>query len=74
MTGLIFTPKTATDAADFGDAIENSDFYAEYDDFNNRFIFEEDNPESLEVEIETICTQYGIEGYIELVFDEAVVL
>lgn len=63
---LAFFPSTQIDSNDFDEAIENSDFFAEYN-FEGFYSFEEEEEmiDELEKILQEICDKHGIRGHFE---------
>lgn len=63
---LAFFPSTQIDSNWFDEAIENSEFFAEYN-FEGFYSFEEEEEmiDELEIILQKICDEHGINGYFE---------
>lgn len=69
-TGLMLTPSTRESARIINEAIENSDFYAEYDSTYGFYFFpeEEENYDSLEAQLDGLLSGLNVDYRIEGVF------
>lgn len=66
-TQLIFTPRTQFDANQFNQAVEASDFFAEWNVVEGFFSFPEDDAtmDALEMQLQELCDTNEISGRFE---------
>ena len=64
---FIFIPKNKEHGKKAKEAIDDSDLYAEYNERENYLSFgEEENPNALEMEVQNLFDEWGVEGHFEL--------
>jgi len=69
-TGLQLYPRTREDSQVINEAIENSDFYAEYNSQYGLYFFpeEEENYDELEQQLDELLSQLNVNYRIEGIF------